>query len=83
MPANQNQFYNLLEHERIKRSTALPLFHGRKDKNDLKAWDYTDRFDKAAWIGKWTTNERKIDEFTNLLREDAKNGTTVSRTSPA
>ena len=72
MPVDQAQLDNLAEHERLKRSTTLPLFHGRKDKNDLKARDYIERFEKAARIGKWTTDERKIDEFTNLLRDDAK-----------
>ena len=38
---------------------------------DLKAWEFIDRFDKASRIGKWTTDERKIDEFTSLLRDDA------------
>ena len=70
MPVDQNQIDNLNEHDRIKRSTALPLFHGQKDKNDLKARDYIDRFDKASRIGKWTTDEHKIDAFTSLLRDD-------------
>ena len=51
MPANQNQLDNLSEHECIKRSTALPLFHGRDEKNNLSARDYQDRFEKAAKIG--------------------------------
>ena len=71
MPADQNQLDNLSEHERIKRSTTLPLFHGQKDKNDLKAQDYIECFDKASQIGKWTTDECKIDKFTTLLRDDA------------
>ena len=63
---------NLSEHKRIKSSTTLPIFYGCKDKNNLKARDYIEQFEKAAWIGKWTTDERKINEFTNLLQEDAK-----------
>ena len=71
MPVDQNQIDNLNEHNCIKRSTALPLFDGRKDKNVLKARDYIDRSDKASRIGKWATDERKIDEFTSLLIDDA------------
>ena len=36
---------------RARRSTALPLFHGRDEKNNLSARDYQDRFEKAAKIG--------------------------------
>ena len=39
--------------------------------SSVKARDNIDRFDKASRIGKWTTDERKIDEFTSLLRDDA------------
>ena len=71
MPVDQNQIENLNVHHRIKRSTALPFFHGRKDKNDLKARDYIECLDKASRIGKWTTDECKINELTSLLRDDA------------
>ena len=34
-------------------------------------WDFLDRFDKAARISKWTTDERKINEFISLFLDDA------------
>ena len=71
MAANQDQLDTMSKHECIKSSTALPLFYSRQDKKDLRARDYLDRFEKAARIGKWTTDEQKIDEFTNPLCDDA------------
>ena len=47
----------------------MTLFHGQADKSYLTARDYLDGFDKAARTGKCTTDERKINEFTDLLRE--------------
>ena len=68
--ANQAQLDLLAEHERIRRSTALPKFFGNQ-KDTLTARDYLERHEKAARIGKWTTDERKIDEFSQLLRGPA------------
>ena len=70
MAANEAQLATLAEHERIVRSTQCPLFRGDRTK-DLKAKDWLDQFEVAAFIGKWDKDERKLAEFYTLLRDGA------------
>ena len=71
MAANQEKLNTMAKHERVKRPRALPLFYGCKDKNDHMAGDFLDGCDNTATIGKWTTNKRKIEEFTSLFLDRA------------
>ena len=69
--ANQDQHLaTLAEHDRIRRSTEMPVFRGTSSK-DMSARDWMDRFEGAAIIAKWETDERKIVEFRQLLRDEA------------
>jgi len=62
----------LAEHERIRRSTDLPPFKGYiNGKLIVNGKDWLDRFERSAIIAKWNTNERKILEFEQLLRDAA------------
>ena len=61
----------LRAHERIKRSTDLPLFYGKKDKDTITATLLIDRFEKAAHIANWDNDIRKCEEFYMILRDRA------------
>jgi Retrotransposon gag protein len=58
-------------HERVRKSTELPLFYGRKEKDTCEAQLLIDRFDTAARIANWGTDARKCEEFYLLLRDRA------------
>jgi hypothetical protein len=61
----------LRAHERIKRSTELPLFYGRKDKDTITAHLLIERFEKAANIANWDNDLRRCEEFYMILRDRA------------
>ena len=62
----------LADHERIRRSTDLPPFKGYiNGKLLVNGKDWLDRFERSAIIAKWNTDERKILEFEQLLRDAA------------
>ena len=71
MAAQEAQLAALAEHDRIVRSTQCPVFRGDRTK-DLKAREWMDGFEVAAKIGKWTTDDRKINEFFTLLKDQAR-----------
>jgi hypothetical protein len=54
-----------------KRSTDLPLFFGRKDKDTVPPNLLLDRINRAATVAQWNTDERKITEFYLTLRDRA------------
>ena len=60
----------LINHERVKRSTELPLFYGVKGKDTVTAHQLIDRIEKAARIANWD-EERKTDELYMILRDQA------------
>ena len=68
---NDIQLATLAEHERIIRSTRIPLFYGNPAK-DVKALDWINWFENAAGIGHWDTDKKKILEFYSLIRDDAR-----------
>ena len=72
-PQAQQDVQNaLLVHDRVRRSTDLPVFYGNPNKDILiSARHFIKRFETAATIAKWDTDEKKCDEFYMLLREDA------------
>ena len=61
----------LIEHDRVRRSTELPLFYGRKEKDSITPRLLIDRHTKAAEIGNWDNDDRKINEFYMILRDRA------------
>lgn len=60
----------LLAHDRLRRSTDLPLFYGRKDKDSISAKLLIERIDRAAEIANWDGN-RKCNELYMILRDRA------------
>ena len=70
----------LLNHERVRKSTELPLFYGRKDKDVIDPHDFLKRFETASEIARWVPVPaagaapdlaRKCQEFYMLLRDRA------------
>lgn len=70
----------LAAHERVRKSTELPLFHGLKDKDTITAHDFIERFEVASRIANWVPAPaqgaqpdyaRKCEEFYMLLRGEA------------
>jgi Retrotransposon gag protein/Zinc knuckle len=70
----------LAAHERVRKSTELPLFHGLKDKDTITAHDFIERFEVASRIANWVpvpaagqpiNYARKCEEFYMLLRGEA------------
>ena len=60
----------LNDHDRIRRSTELPLFFGRKDRDSISARLLIDRIATAAQIGGWNP-ARCLQEFYMILRDRA------------
>ena len=60
----------LLAHDRVRRSTDLPLFYGRKDKDTITARLLIDRIVTAAGIANWD-DARKCQELYMILRDRA------------
>lgn len=69
LPAAQIQ-QALAAHERVKRSTEIPLFFGKADKDTLKPQFLIDRVDHAGQIAGWD-DARKAEEFYMILRDRA------------
>lgn len=69
--ADQEDIAQALDaHEVRKRSTDLPLFYGRTDKDVISARLLASRVDKAAEIGNWNV-ARRCNEFYLILRDKA------------
>ena len=47
----------LNSHDRIRKSTDLPLFFGRKDKDMVPPNLLLDRINRAATVAQWNTDE--------------------------
>lgn len=58
-------------HDRVRKSTDLPLFFGRKDKDTVSPNLLLDRINRAATVAAWNTDDRKITEFYLILRDRA------------
>ena len=61
----------LLNHDRVRRTTDIPLFYGRKNKDTIQPQQYIERLEKAARVAQWPDDQRRCDEFTLSLRENA------------
>jgi hypothetical protein len=60
----------LADHDRIRKSTDLPLYYGRKDKDVITAQQLMERLNRAAVIAGWD-DARKTSEFYLILRDRA------------
>ena len=60
----------LANHDRVKRSTEIPLFFGKADKDTMKPQFLIDRIEHAGQIATWN-NARKAEEFYMILRDRA------------
>jgi hypothetical protein len=70
----------LERHERVRKSTDLPLFYGDRSKDTIEPRDFLNRFNAAAQIANWVpapvggqppNQARKCNEFYVLLRAKA------------
>jgi hypothetical protein len=60
----------LNDHDCLKRSTDMPLFFGRKEKDTITARHLIKRIDRAKAIATWNA-ERTCNELYMILREKA------------
>jgi len=70
----------LLQHERVRKSTDLPLFYGSKDRDTIDPQDFLSRFETASNIARWVAapaagaqpdEALKCEQFYMLLRGKA------------
>jgi hypothetical protein len=65
----------LIQHDRVRPTTDIPLFYGRKEKDTITPQQLVYRLEKAARVAQWDNlqnpDERKTDEFYLSLRDDA------------
>ena len=64
------QMQALMAHDRIKRSTDLPLFYGKKDKDSCSARYLVARIEAAAQVATWN-GARQCQELYLTLRDRA------------
>lgn len=69
--AGQQMAAALLAHDRVRRSTELPLFYGRREKDTITARNLIVRLETAANIAQWNDDIRKCNEFFMILRDRA------------
>lgn len=67
----QNVQAALLQHDRVRRSSDLPVYYGVPQKETISARDLIERLEKTAEIAEWATDKRKCEGFYLLLREEA------------
>ena len=61
----------MTQHDRVRRSTDLPLFYGKPSKDTITPHQLVARVERAARIANWVNDIQKIDEFNLCLREEA------------
>ena len=62
-------------HDRLRRSTKMPLFYGQKDKDMISALLFINRIKTAARVANWD-DTRKLSEIYLVLRDRASSGGT-------
>ena len=68
--AGPNLAQALTDHERLKRSTDMPLYFGHKEKDTITARHLIERIERGAEIATWDA-ARKCNELYMLLRDKA------------
>jgi Retrotransposon gag protein len=61
----------LIAHDRVRRTTDIPLFYGRKGKDTIEPQQYIERLERAATVAQWPDDQRRCDEFVLSLRDNA------------
>lgn len=61
----------LIAHDRVRRTTDIPLFYGIKEKDTITPQQLIDRLERAARVAKWDTDDLKTDQFFLSLRDEA------------
>jgi hypothetical protein len=65
----------LIQRDRVRCTTDIPLFYGRKEKDTITPQQLVYRLEKALRVAQWDNlpnpNERKTDELYLSLRDDA------------
>jgi len=65
----------LIAHDRVRRTTDIPLFYGRKGKDTISPQQLVERLEKASRVAGWDAlanpGQRKTDEFFLSLRDNA------------
>ena len=65
----------LIAHDRVRRTTDIPLFYGRKGKDTISPQQLVERLDKASRVAQWNLlanpGQRMCDEFFLSLRDNA------------
>ena len=69
--ANAGMAAALLQHDRVRRSTELPMFFGRREKDTITARNLVLRVETAAEIAGWPDDARRCAEFFMILRDRA------------
>jgi len=61
----------LVEHDRIRRTTDIPIFHGVAEKDTISPQQLVERLERAARVARWATDEMRCDQFFLSLRDEA------------
>ena len=61
----------LTQHDKVRRSTDIPLFYGRKEKDTISPHQLIERINRAKRVARWADDERVCDEFYLCLRDRA------------
>lgn len=61
----------LINHDRIRRTTDIPLYYGIKEKDTITPQQLIERIERAARVANWNTDELKCDQFFLSLRDEA------------
>ena len=61
----------LINHDRVRRTTDIPLFYGIKEKDTITPQQLIERIDRAARIANWANDDTKCDQFFLSLRDEA------------
>jgi hypothetical protein len=71
MAAAQQLQAALLNHDRVRGTTFIPLFYWRKSKDTIQPQQLIERLEKAAKVAAWADDQRRCDEFVLSLRDNA------------
>ena len=61
----------LINHDRVRRTTDIPLYYGIKEKDSITPQQLIERLERAARVAGWNTDDLKCDQFFLSLREEA------------
>ncbi len=65
--AAQNLQQALIAHDRVRRTTDIPLFYGRKSKDTITPQQLVEQLERASCVAGWDAlanpGQRKTDEF--------------------